>query len=214
MNPSETLGRLRSAGVVAVIRGPSAEGAVSAAKALIEGGVTGIEITYSTPDAARAIASVSGVVDDRVVLGAGTVTNAEQAKAAAAAGATFIVTPGTNEALASAVLETGVAGIFGALTPSEVLQVVAWGAHAVKIFPASLGGPSYLRALRAPMPDLSLMPTGGVSADNLADWFAAGASCVGAGSELCSAKLISDQAWSEIEQRARRYAEALASARA
>lgn len=213
MNHTDTLERLRKAGVVAVIRAPSADGAVRAAEALLAGGVGGIEITYSTPDAEEAISALAGLGRSDLVLGAGTVTTPQQAAAAVAAGAEFVVTPGTTEPLARAVLDTGTTAIFGALTPSEVMTVRDLGAHAVKIFPASLGGPAYLKALRGPLPDLEIMPTGGVDADNVGEWFDAGAMCVGAGGELCSAGLIASKQWDEIERRAGRFAAAVARAR-
>ncbi len=213
MDHADTLSRLSRAGVVAVLRAPSAKGAVRAAEALVAGGVTGIEITYSTPKAEAVIATLARDKAPEVVLGAGTVMTAEQAEAAVGAGAEFVVTPGTTAPLARAVLDTGSTAIFGAFTPSEVLAVMELGSHAVKIFPASVGGPGYLRALRGPMPDLKLMPTGGVNAGNVADWFAAGAFSVGAGGELCSAQLIADEEWGEIGRRAGKFAAAVTEAR-
>ncbi|MDJ0959944.1 MAG: bifunctional 4-hydroxy-2-oxoglutarate aldolase/2-dehydro-3-deoxy-phosphogluconate aldolase [Acidimicrobiia bacterium] len=213
MTHTETLSRLSKAGVVAVLRAPSADGAVHAAEVLVAGGVTAIEITYSTPNAADAIATLAQSKRPDVVLGAGTVMSGAQAAAAVSAGAEFVVTPGTTPPLARAVLDTGTTAIFGAFTPSEVMTVLDLGAHAVKVFPGSVGGPGYLKALRGPMPDVPIMPTGGVKADNVGEWFAAGAICVGAGGELCSARLITDEDWDEIERRAGEFAAAVASAR-
>src|SRR4051794_28351380 len=172
---STALSDLRSAGIVAVLRAPSADSAVATVDALVRGGVTGVEITFSTPGAAEAIGRVHERYGDGVHLGAGTVLEAEQAVSAVEAGARFLVSPGSEPALAAAMAGTGAAILLGALTPTEVMTARRLGSTAVKIFPASLGGPGYLRSLRGPFPDVPLMPTGGVTADNLADWFRAGA---------------------------------------
>lgn len=214
MTTATTLARLGEAGVVAVVRAPDRVGALRAVDALLAGGIRAIEITFTTPDAAGVIASLSDRTEAGFVLGAGTVLTAHQAEEAAAAGASFIVTPGTTPALAAAVTATRTAAIFGAYTPTEVIRVLELGADAVKVFPASLGGPRYLAALRAPFPDLVVMPTGGVTAENLGDWFAAGAFCVGAGGELCSGTLIAQGQWDEIERRAKAFAGAVARLRA
>ncbi len=200
---------LRAAGVVAVLRAPSAAAAVSATAALVRGGVTGIEITYSTPDAADAIARIADRYGDAVHLGAGTVLTPEHAVEAVGAGAAFLVSPGLDEQLATAMRATGAALLLGALTPTEVMAARRLGSAVVKLFPASLGGPSYLRSLRGPFPTTPIMPTGGVTADNLGDWFAAGAVAVGAGSELCSPAAMAAGRWDEIEATARRFAAAL-----
>jgi 2-dehydro-3-deoxyphosphogluconate aldolase/(4S)-4-hydroxy-2-oxoglutarate aldolase len=200
---------LRRAGVVAVIRALSADAAVRAVAALVAGGIRGIEIAYSTPDAAQVIAELDRRHGLSIFLGAGTVLTAAQAVEARQAGARFLVSPGTDQQLAPAMLATGAAVFLGALTPTEVMAAIRLGAQAVKIFPASLGGPAYLRALRGPFPDVALMPTGGVNADNLADWFDAGAVAVGAGSELCSPAAMRVGRWKEIEQSARRFTSGL-----
>lgn len=213
MNKSDTLTRLQDGGVVAVLRAPDGDGALRAVDALLAGGIRGIEITYTIPDAAEVIASLAGRRDTDIVLGAGTVLTPLQATEAAEAGAQFIVTPGTNPTLANAVIATGVASVLGAFTPSEVIDVLSLGADAVKIFPASVGGPSYLKMLRGPLPDVALMPTGGVTVDNVGDWFGAGAFCVGAGGDLCSAAMIANGQWGEIERRAAAFMAAVGSAR-
>lgn len=200
---------LRAAGVIAVLRSPTPEAALETVSALVEGGITGIEITYSTPGAAAVIEQARRAHPEAYV-GAGTVRTAEQARAAADAGARFLVSPGTADDLARAMLDTGLTTLLGAMTPSELMHAVALGAHAVKIFPASLGGPAFLKALRDPFPDVPLMPTGGVRADNVADWLAAGAVAVGAGGDLCPRN--ADRA--EIVKRARSFASALVGARA
>ena len=212
-NDDSVLHGLEAAGVLAVLRAPSAEQAVLAVDALVAGGVTGVEITFSTPDATEAIAEVARRHGDAIYLGAGTVLTSEQAQQAVAAGATFLVSPGTDEPIVSAMRATGAAVFTGALTPSEVMAALRLDVHAVKIFPASLGGPAYLKSLRGPFPDVAFMPTGGVNAGNIKDWLAAGAVAVGAGSELCSAAAMAAGRWDQIEASAREFSAALQAAR-
>lgn len=209
MSQIQDLEQLSMAVVVAVLRAPDTVSALRGVDALVAGGVTGIEITYSTPDAPSVISRIDQRYGDRVVLGAGTVRTPKQAREAVDAGARFLVSPGTTDELADAMLATGVPVLLGALTPSEVMHVAELGAHAVKVFPASLGGPAYLRALRAPFPDVPFVPTGGVNVANLAEWLEAGAVAVGAGGELCSTADLAAGRFSEVEDRAREFAKAV-----
>jgi 2-dehydro-3-deoxyphosphogluconate aldolase / (4S)-4-hydroxy-2-oxoglutarate aldolase len=211
--PSSLLQGLEQAGILAVLRAPSADHAVRAVDALVAGGVLGIEITYSTPDAADVIAEAERRHGDTIYLGAGTVLTAAHAHEAVEAGATFLVSPGTDEAVVAVMRGTGVATFTGALTPSEVMAAVRLGVDAVKVFPASLGGPAYLKALRGPFPDVAFMPTGGVSVANISEWLAAGAVAVGAGSELCSPGAMAAGRWDEIKATAREFAAAYQAAR-
>lgn len=210
---SANLERARRAGVVAVIRAPSAMHAVETSRALIRGGVTGIEITFSTPDASGAIADLVAEFADSAWIGAGTVTSAAHAVSAAEAGAQFLVSPGSTPAVVSAMRETELLTMAGAFTASEVMHAVELGADVVKVFPASLGGPGYLRALRGPFPDVAFMPSGGVSADNLDAWFAAGVVAVAAGGELANSVSITAQNWADLEDRAARFAAAFSALR-
>lgn len=205
---------VRDTGVLAVVRAPDADAAVEAAGALIRGGVTGIEVTYSTPDAPTVIAELRRLHGDGALVGAGTVTTPAQAEESAAAGAEFLVSPGTLPDVARAMLATGRMTMTGAMTPTEVMQALALGVHVVKVFPASLGGPALLRALREPFADAHLMPTGGVTAENLHEFLAAGAIAVGAGGDLLAKDALAARDWGRIEARARDYAAALAAARA
>jgi 2-dehydro-3-deoxyphosphogluconate aldolase/(4S)-4-hydroxy-2-oxoglutarate aldolase len=205
MTEQHPLQALSETAVVAVVRAPDPDSAVRGVEALVAGGVTGIEITYSTPRAAEVIAELDRRHGDRILLGAGTVVTERQALEAADAGARFLVSPGSEEGLAKAMLGTGRTVLLGALTPTELMRVVAYGAHAAKIFPASLGGPSYLKALKGPFPDVPLVPTGGVDAENLQTWLEAGAVAVGAGSDLCSAADFAAGRWQDLEVRARHY---------
>jgi 2-dehydro-3-deoxyphosphogluconate aldolase/(4S)-4-hydroxy-2-oxoglutarate aldolase len=210
---TDALAGLRAATVIAVLRAPSAEAGIRATDALVAGGVTGIEITYSTPDAAAVLREVRRRHGDGVHLGAGTVLTERQAAEAVAAGAEFLVSPGTQPALAAAMLATGVTVLSGALTPSEVMGAVAAGVHVVKLFPASLGGPAFLRALRGPFPDVAFVPTGGVNAGNLAEWLTAGAVAVGAGGELCPAQAMATGDWKAVTAMAGRFSAAAQRAR-
>ncbi|WP_314426075.1 bifunctional 4-hydroxy-2-oxoglutarate aldolase/2-dehydro-3-deoxy-phosphogluconate aldolase [uncultured Microbacterium sp.] len=210
----DRLDRARRTGVLAVLRAPSPELALEASEAIIRGGVTGIEVTFSTPDAPAVIRELIARHGDAAYVGAGTVTTPAQAAAAVDAGAEFLVSPGTLPALTRAMLDTGRVVMTGAMTPTEVMSALELGVDVVKIFPASLGGPSYLGALRGPFPDAPLMPTGGVTPDNLADWFRAGAVAVGAGGDLANGASIAASEWADIEQRSARFAAALAATRA
>jgi 2-dehydro-3-deoxyphosphogluconate aldolase/(4S)-4-hydroxy-2-oxoglutarate aldolase len=200
------LARLQAEQLLAVVRAHSADAAVRTARALGAGGIRGIEITYTTPDASAAIAELAG--DDELFVGAGTVLTGDEAEQAIQAGAEFIVCP----SLALPVLERGrdasVLTIPGALTPTE-LALASQHAEVIKLFPASLGGPSYMRALLAPFPGLKLVPTGGVSAENLGDWYAAGAFALGAGGDLCSNTMIASGDYDGVTANARRYRSAL-----
>lgn len=198
------LAALRETVVVAVLRAPSAAAAVSTVDALVAGGVTGIEITYSTPDVPTVLREVRDRHPD-VLLGAGTVRTPAHAEEAAAAGAEFLVSPGTLPEVTRAMLGTGATVLSGALTPTEVMTAVDLGVHVVKLFPSSLGGPAYLKALRGPFPDVDFCPTGGVNPGNLGDWLAAGAVAVGAGGELTPAKALASGDWAAVTAAAREF---------
>jgi 2-dehydro-3-deoxyphosphogluconate aldolase / (4S)-4-hydroxy-2-oxoglutarate aldolase len=199
---TDPLDHLATTCILAVVRAPSAESAILAADALVAGGVTGLEITYSTPDAPSVIRELDARYGDRVYLGAGTVTGAAEAEAAAEAGARFLVSPGTRRSLTAVMKATGLTVLTGALTPSEVMAAVEYGSDVVKIFPAALGGPSYVKALRGPFPEVPMMPTGGVNPGNIADWLSAGAIAVGAGSDLVSAADLAAGRYDEVERKA------------
>lgn len=209
----ETLARIRSAGVLAVLRAPSADAAIAAADALIAGGVRGIEVTYSTPDVPAALAGIRARHGDGVVLGAGTLLDPPQAAEAAAAGAQYLVAPGLDDELVEAMAATGAVVMAGAVTPTEAMRARRLSVDVVKLFPGSLGGPALLKALRGPFPDLSFLPTGGVSAANVGEWLAAGALAVAAGGELCPAAALRDGDWADVTARARSFAGALEAAR-
>lgn len=199
------LSALRQARVLAAVRAPSAQSALDAADALVRGGVTGLEITYSTPDAPAVIRELAARYGESIYLGAGTVTTPDEAERAASAGASFLVSPGTRPDLSRAMVDTGLTVMTGALTPSELMAALEYGAHVVKIFPASLGGPPFLKALRGPFPNVPLMPTGGVTAGNVEEWLASGAIAVGAGGELVSGADLMAGRYDEVERKARLF---------
>lgn len=198
--------RLAAEGVIAVIRAGGAREAVVAARALAAGGVRAVEIAFTTPGAPEAIAELSG--EPELLVGAGTVRSAAHAADAIEAGARFLVSPALVEPALELAEQAGVLALPGALTPTEVLAA-AERAPVVKLFPASIGGPAYLRALLAPAPELLLVPTGGVSAANAGEWLAAGAFALGAGSELCPSAAIAAGDTDALTASARRYRAAL-----
>jgi len=202
MGKQQVLELLASLGVVAVIRGPSEELTLKMVEALVAGSVKGIEITYSTPNAEAVVAALAKRFGDEILLGMGTLTDVKQPKSAQAAGARFLVSPVCEPELVHAMTATGLPVMAGALTPTEVLQAYKLGSDVVKIFPGSLGGPAYIKALKGPFPYIPMMPTGGVSAENVKDWFAAGVVAVGAGSELCPPQLAKEGKFDEITRRA------------
>lgn len=214
MDKQATLQKIKDLGMVAVIRGPSVELTLQMVEALIAGGVTGIEITYSTPNAEGVVAALDKQFGDKIVLGMGTLTDPAQAKSAQNAGATFLVSPICEPKLVQAMLDTGLVVMPGAFTPTEIFQVYKMGADIVKIFPGSLAGPAYVKAMRGPFPYIPFMPTGGVSAQNVGEWFAAGVVAVGAGSELCPPALAKEGKFDEIIHRAAEFVQAVKAARA
>ena len=208
MDKKIVLNRIMDAKVVAVIRGPSEELSIKMVEALINGGITGIEITYSTPNAAEVVKALDTKYGDQITLGMGTLIEPGQAVEAKEAGARFLVSPVCDPVLGKAMIDTGLVVMIGALSPTEVLQAFKMGSDVVKIFPGSLVGPSYVKALKGPFPQIPIMPTGGVSVANVTDWFAAGVIAVGAGSELCPPQLVKEGKFDDISKRAKEFLEA------
>jgi 2-dehydro-3-deoxyphosphogluconate aldolase/(4S)-4-hydroxy-2-oxoglutarate aldolase len=208
------LKRIAELGLLSVLRAPDPAGARRTVDALVEAGVLGIEITYSTPDAASVIADIKQSYGDEVLVGAGTLLTHTQVAEAAEAGASYLVSPGLDDEVVASMRATSLPAMAGVLTPTEVMRGVRLGVDVMKLFPGSLGGPSYLRSLRGPFPEVPFMPTGGVSADNVGDWLAAGAIAVGAGGELASAGDISSGDFAGIREKGRRFLAAIREARA
>jgi len=213
MDRTELLNDIVETGVVAIVRLSSSENLLRVAEAIVSGGVRHIEFTMTTPGALQTLESVSARLGDEVVMGAGTVLDAETARAAILAGARFIVAPNLNPDVITICHRYGSVCMPGALTPTEILQAWEWGADIVKVFPADSFGPAYIRAVRAPLPQVRLAPVGGVTVDNTAAYVRAGASCVGVGSSLVNDRLIAQADWASLTARARAFVEAIAEGR-
>jgi len=200
----EALGR-----VIAIIRLPSAEGAVRAGEILAGAGLAAVEVTLTTPGALSAVSELRAALPASCLVGAGSVRTAEQAASARDAGAQFLVTPTVRPAVLAA---TDLPVVCGALTPTEIETAALAGAALVKVFPADRFGPGYVRDVLAPMPELRLAPTGGVTADSVASYAAAGAVAVGVGSALVDPALVAAADWASLQQRASRFMAAAAEA--
>jgi 2-dehydro-3-deoxyphosphogluconate aldolase/(4S)-4-hydroxy-2-oxoglutarate aldolase len=208
----DVMTRVRELGIVAVVRS-TAEQVEPTVRALLDGGVDVIEITFSVPNAPEMIAMVKREFGDRVLLGAGTVRDAAKAADAIDAGARYIVAPNTDFDVIALCAERDVAVAPGAFTPTEVENAWRAGADVVKLFPAGAVGIPYLKALRAPMPDIPIMPTGGVTVDNAADWLRAGAVALGVGSKLVLKDALAAGEYGRITETARKFLAAIAQAR-
>jgi 2-dehydro-3-deoxyphosphogluconate aldolase / (4S)-4-hydroxy-2-oxoglutarate aldolase len=202
MKKQKTLERVSDLGILAVIRGPSPKLTIQVVEALIAGGIFGIEITYSTPQAALVTRTLFEKFGNMILLGMGTLSMSDQVGEAKEAGAQFIVSPHYDKELAHSMVESELCVMIGALTPSEIVRAYNCGADLVKLFPGSLGGPEYLRTLRGPLPHIPIMPTGGVDEDNIKEWFAYGAVAVGVGSNLCPTKLAEEGRFDIITKKA------------
>ena len=189
---------------IAVVRAPRIPDPDALCRALVAGGIRAVEFTFTTPGVEEIIAA-SSAGETGAVVGAGTVTDAQKAEAAIRAGARFLVTPGLHEGVASVARDAGVPVLLGALSPTEVMRAVEWGAAAVKIFPASLVGAGYLKDLRGPFPDVAFVPSGGLHAGNAAEWTAAGALAVTAGSSVVSPGFIDAADWETVTARAAEF---------
>jgi len=201
---------IKNCGVVAVVRVDSSAEAVGATRALLRGGVRGIEITFTVPDAARVIAEVTRAAAagnfecdaGDILLGAGTVTTAAQAEAALDAGARFLVSPCVVPAVIQTAQARGMAVLPGALTPTEIWTAHTLGGDIIKIFPASRFGPNYFKDIKGPFPHIPLLPTGGIDARNAGDWIKAGAVALGVGGQLVDRAAIKAGEWDILTQRA------------
>jgi 2-dehydro-3-deoxyphosphogluconate aldolase/(4S)-4-hydroxy-2-oxoglutarate aldolase len=200
---------LVAAGVVAIIRASRPLDLVRTAAALAEGGISALEVTLNTPGALDTIAAVRRKLAGRCRVGAGTILCAADVAAAHTAGAEFVVTPTLQLDSIAACRDRGLPIISGCVTPAEMLAAHRAGADLIKLFPATRFGPAFVRDVLGPMPFLRIVPTGGVSAANVADWVKAGAVAVAAGGQLVDPALIAAGAWDELTARARTLVEAL-----
>jgi 2-dehydro-3-deoxyphosphogluconate aldolase/(4S)-4-hydroxy-2-oxoglutarate aldolase len=215
MAKTETLRRIADSGLIPVVRAPSEDDALRVVDALREGGVEIIELTMTVPGALRIIEQLAKRHGDSVVLGAGTVLDSETARACIMSGATFVVSPMVDEGIIRCCRTYGVAVLPGALTPTEVVRAWRSGADMVKVFPCgAMGGARYLKSLKAPLPQIDLVPTGGVSLATVGDLIGAGASAVGAGADLVDVSRARDGDSGAVSQNARKYLSAIKAARA
>jgi 2-dehydro-3-deoxyphosphogluconate aldolase / (4S)-4-hydroxy-2-oxoglutarate aldolase len=199
------LNRVLTGRIVAVIRAPSGEELADVCEALLAGGVDCMEITFTVPKAPRVLETVADRLGNRVLLGAGTVLDPETARVALLAGARFIVAPTVNLHTIKLCKRYSALVMPGALTPTEILTAWQAGADIVKVFPSELTGPAYLKAIRAPLPQVRLMPTGGVNLQTAADFLKAGACALGIGGSLVSADAIQSHDWEAIRKLAEQY---------
>lgn len=214
MNKIEIMQRIREIGIVPVVRAESADEARRAVEAIMEGGISVLEVTMTVPGAVHVIEQLAQRYGHQALIGAGTVLDAETARTCMLAGAQFIVSPALNEETIACCRRYSVPVMPGALTPTEVVRAWTLGADAVKVFPAgALGGASYLKALKAPLPQIELIPTGGVSLKTAADFIKAGAMALGVGADLIDPKALREGQEQLITERARQFLEIVREAR-
>jgi 2-dehydro-3-deoxyphosphogluconate aldolase/(4S)-4-hydroxy-2-oxoglutarate aldolase len=211
---SEVVEEIEKLGVVAIIRLQDSSAVRGIVDALANGGVKALEVTMTVPRAIELIAEIAPTLPPDFLFGAGTVVDADTAHRAARAGAQFIVSPVFRPEVIKAAHEDGIPVMPGCFTPTEILAAWELGADIVKVFPATSVGPSYFKDVRGPLPQVKMMPTGGVSIDNVGDWLKAGAVAVGVGSALLDMKAIAAKQFDVIEANARRMVANVASARA
>ena len=206
--PSQTtLQRLCDSRLVAILRSSDAAVLIDAAEALAAGGIDAIEVTFTVPKPLSVLEAVVNRLGDRTIVGAGTVLDAPTARAAILAGAQFVVSPGTNLEVVKLCRRYSVPVAPGAFTPTEILTAWEAGADLVKVFPCEVVGPAYLRAIRAPLPQIRLMPTGGVTLDTAAEFLKSGASVLGVGGALASSDILAGRNWEKLAKVARQFVE-------
>jgi 2-dehydro-3-deoxyphosphogluconate aldolase/(4S)-4-hydroxy-2-oxoglutarate aldolase len=208
MNKTQIIERIRTIGLVPVLRATSAKEAIALADAIIDGGVTVLEVTMTVPGAVRVMQQLADHHGDKLLIGAGTVLDAETARSCLLAGAQFIVSPALDVRTIELCRRYSAPVMPGALTPTEVLAAWQAGADVVKVFPCSaLGGAKYLKALQGPLPQIQVIPTGGVSLGTAEEFLAAGAFALGVGSDLVDAKAVAEGRTAVITENARKYIE-------
>jgi len=210
----EVIRKIKDTGLIPVVRATTGDEAMRAIDAIREGGVSVLEITMTVPGAVKLIKQVAKRYGNDALVGAGTVLDPEAAKACIASGAQFIVSPALNPETVAYCRSVGVVVMPGALTPTEVVQAWNAGADFVKVFPAgAVGGARYLKALKAPLPQIELVPTGGVSLTTAGDFIRAGAAALGVGSDLVDLNAIREGQAAQITERARQFLEIIREAR-
>ena len=213
LQPEEVKARILSGGVIAIVRGDFRGRLLPMAEVLVEAGVPAIEVTMNSPDALSAIKELVQAVGDRLLVGAGTVIDPANVNRIVAVGGRFIVAPNVDAAVIQAAKEAGLLAIPGGYTATEIVTAWKWGADLVKLFPASAGGPGYLRAMRGPLSHIPLVPTGGVSSENAAAFMAAGAAALGIGGSLVNPDVLETGGLERLRERARLLMAAVAQGR-
>jgi len=211
MSKSDVLHRIKSEKVIALIRADSSASLLDCARALSAGGLNCIELTMTTPGAIELCAQVSKELPN-VLLGLGTVLDADTARAGIAAGAKFIVTPCLRPTVIAVCREAGVPVLSGSLTPTEAYTAHELGADIIKVFPAEFFGPAYIKSLKAPFPKIEFMPTGGVTPETVGAFLKAGSFATAAGSSLVPAAALKSGDWAAITARAKEFVAAAAKA--
>jgi len=204
---------IQDSGIIAVIRSQNADEAVKIASAISKGGIVPIEITLTVPDAFSVMAEVRRSLGARILLGAGTVLDAEGARLAIRAGAEFLVSPMLNPDMVRLCRKNGKVAIPGAFTPTEIVAAWKGGADIIKIFPASLGGPELIKDLRGPFPQIKFLPTGGVMLENVAQFIKAGAVAVAVGGNIIDKRAVSLGKFDVITENSRKFLDAVKNAR-
>ena len=213
MEKGQALQKLKESGLVAVIRKPKQAEIREIAEALIQGGVEALEITIETLGALGMIRELKREYGDQVLVGAGTVLRAEQAEQAIEAGSDFIFSPNTDEQTIKVTVAQNIISIPGVMTPSEMVRAMEAGADIVKIFPATVFGPGYIKELQGPLAHIPMMPTGGVNVTNVQEFIRSGAVAVGAGGSLLQKELLEKKDYQALTQLARRFIEGIHQAR-
>lgn len=213
MSRYENVRTLISSGAVAVIRMSHSDKLKKVAEAIYKGGVSAIEITMTTPNALKVIEEVAHSMSDAIQIGVGSVLDAETARMAINAGAQFVVSPVFKPEIVHTAHRYDVPAMPGAFTPTEILQAHEQGADIVKVFPADVVGMAFFKAIKAPMPHLQLMPTGGVTLTNAGEWLKAGACAVGVGGALLDSKAIAEENYSRLTENAKILCQSIAQAR-
>ena len=201
MNKSDRLDLIRKSGVIAIMRAKSSDQLIAAAEAIRAGGVRTIEVTFTTPGALQVIEQASKKYGDEILFGAGSVLDPETARTAILAGAAFIVAPTLNPRVIELCARYSVPVMPGCYTPTEILAAWEAGADMVKLFPASVGGPDFVKAILAPLPQVEIVPVGGVELDNAAAFIRCGAAALGVGSSLVNQKLLDSGDFPELTRR-------------
>src|SRR5436190_6891284 len=214
MSKETQLRQVLDGGIVAVVRSPDSQQLVEVVRALADGGVTVVEITMTVPNALEVVRQVRQALGERVLLGAGTILDPETARAALLAGAEFLVAPTVNLDVIRLCRRYDKLVMPGAFSPTEILSAWEAGADIVKVFPADVLGPAFFKAMRGPLPQIRLMPTGGVDLNTAASFLKAGACCLGVGSQMVEPKAVAAGNFARIGELARQYVQIVRDTRA